>query len=113
LEGFHYFIEDEYACVDEFAWKCISTVDCNSIRPDYDNEITAWELQPLFADYQVADPPVVNCTYTDTEALNIQPFPNYVAGDVICDVRVWTNMSTQVCNMLYEGGIYCNNYNMR
>jgi len=56
---------------------------------------------------------VVNCTYTDSEALNVRPFPNYVADDIICDTRVWTNISTQGCNALVDGGIYCNNYNVR
>lgn len=36
LQGFHYFIVDEYACVDEFAWVCVETVGCNSMRPDDD-----------------------------------------------------------------------------
>jgi len=51
LEGFHYFIVDEYACVDEFAWKCVDNTLCNSVFPNYDTDRTGWVLQPLFAEY--------------------------------------------------------------
>jgi hypothetical protein len=112
LQGFHYFITDEYACVNEFAWKCVDTVLCNSVHPDDDVDMTAWLMQPIFAEYIIADPPIVNCTYYDVETLNLEFIPRYITDNIICDIRVKTEIKTNTCNKLYEGGIYCNNYNM-
>lgn len=112
LEGFHYFITGEYACVKEFAWICVETELCNSVRPDDDTEMTAWLMQPLFAEYAQPDPPIVYCNYYDEEVLNFEFIPRFITNNIICDIRVKTEIKTDTCNKLYEGGIYCNNYNM-
>jgi len=54
----------------------------------------------------------VNCSYFDVESLNIENLPRYISDDIICDIRVKTEIKTNMCNQLYNGGIYCNNYNM-
>lgn len=75
-------------------------------------DASAWELQGAWANYIDADPPVTNCTYFDYEVLYYEFMPRYVTTDIICDVRDMTAITTEKCKELYDGGIFCNNYNL-